>query len=73
MVDDPQTSAATLIGTFPNSGSQNFTAPDSNDWVLVIDDASANCLRRGEAAREPIRTIASLNPSTIAAGGRSSL
>jgi len=39
---DPQTSAATLIGTFPNSGSQNFTAPDSNDWVLVIDDASAN-------------------------------
>src|SRR4029077_7084710 len=33
---------ATLIGIFPNSGTQNFTAPDGNDWVLVIDDASAN-------------------------------
>ena len=39
---NPQTAAATSIGTFPNSGNQNFTAPDSNDWVLVLDDASAN-------------------------------
>ena len=39
---NPQTGAATSLGTFPNSGTQNFTPPDSNDWVLVLDDASAN-------------------------------
>lgn len=38
---NPQTSATQFIGTFANSGTRNFTAPDSNDWVLVIDDASA--------------------------------
>jgi len=38
----PRTSTPTLLGTFSNSGLRNFTAPDSNDWVLVIDDASAN-------------------------------
>ena len=46
---NPQTSAATLIGTFPNSGSQSFTAPDGNDWVLVIDDTSANLPAPGSA------------------------
>ena len=38
---NPTTAATTNIGTFPNSGTQNFTPPDSNDWVLVLDDASA--------------------------------
>ena len=37
---NPTTAATTNIGTFPNSGTRNFTAPDSNDWVLVLDDAS---------------------------------
>lgn len=42
---NPQTGAApTLIGTFANTGTRNFTAPDSNDWVLVLDDASATNL-----------------------------
>lgn len=39
---NPQTAAPTLIGTFANTGTQNFTPPDANDWALVIDDASAN-------------------------------
>ena len=67
---NPQTGAATLIGTFPNSGSQTFTAPDGNDWVLVIDDASANLgAPGGGAANNPVPSIASLNPTTVAAGG----
>jgi hypothetical protein len=38
---NPSSGAATLINTFPNSGMRSFTPPDSNDWVLVIDDAGA--------------------------------
>ncbi|MGA8223694.1 MAG: DUF4038 domain-containing protein, partial [Candidatus Acidiferrales bacterium] len=38
---NPSTAATTNLGTFPNSGTQSFTPPDSNDWVLVLDDASA--------------------------------
>ena len=38
---NPTTAATTNIGTFPSSGTHNFTPPDSNDWVLVLDDASA--------------------------------
>lgn len=37
----PSPGAATLIGSLANSGRKKFTPPDSNDWVLVIDDASA--------------------------------
>jgi hypothetical protein len=39
---NPSNGSTTLIGSFPNSGTQNFTPPDANDWVLVIDDANAN-------------------------------
>jgi hypothetical protein len=39
---NPSSGAATLIGSYANSGTRNFTPPDSNDWVLVIDNASAN-------------------------------
>ena len=38
---NPQTGAASAIGTYANSGSRTFVAPDGNDWVLVLDDASA--------------------------------
>jgi hypothetical protein len=68
---NPQTGTATLIGSFPNSGSQSFTAPDGNDWVLVIDDASANLgAPGGGTANNPAPAITSLSPSTIAAGGQ---
>jgi hypothetical protein len=39
---NPSSGAATLIGSYPNSGTRDFTPPDSHDWVLVIDDTSAN-------------------------------
>jgi hypothetical protein len=39
---NPSTGAVTAIGGFANSGRRNFTSPDSNDWVLVIDSAAAN-------------------------------
>jgi hypothetical protein len=44
---NPSTGATTLIGTFATSGTQNLTPPDANDWVLVIDDASANLAAPG--------------------------
>jgi hypothetical protein len=39
---NPSSGAATNIGTLPNSGTHSFTAPNSSDWVLVLDDASVN-------------------------------
>jgi hypothetical protein len=39
---NPSTGAAQLIASFPNSGTRDFTPPDPQDWVLVIDDTSAN-------------------------------
>ncbi len=38
----PSSGATTLIGNYSNSGMRDFTPPDASDWVLVIDDASAN-------------------------------
>jgi len=38
---NPSSGSATLIGSLANSGTKKFTPPDSTDWVLVIDDASA--------------------------------
>ena len=46
---DPSTGATTHIGTASNSGSANFTPPDSNDWVLVLDDNGANLPPPGSA------------------------
>ena len=68
---NPQSGTATLIGSFANSGSQSFTAPDGNDWVLVIDDASANLgAPGGGTANNPVPSISSLAPSTVTAGGQ---
>ncbi len=39
---NPGTGAVTAIGNFANSGTRNFTSPDSSDWVLVIDSAAAH-------------------------------
>ena len=39
---NPSSGAATLVGSYSNSGTRDFTPPDSNDWVLVIDDTSAS-------------------------------
>jgi hypothetical protein len=39
---NPRDGSVSLIGTFANTGTRDFTPSDSNDWVLVIDDANAN-------------------------------
>ncbi len=39
---NPRDGSTTLMGTYANAGSHDFTPPDSNDWVLVIDAADAN-------------------------------
>jgi uncharacterized protein DUF4038/collagenase-like protein with putative collagen-binding domain len=39
---NPRTGANRLIGALAASGSSYFTAPDSNDWVLVIDSRDAS-------------------------------
>jgi len=39
---NPSSGATTDIGIFTNTGTHNFTPPDSNDWVLVLDDDAAN-------------------------------
>jgi hypothetical protein len=46
---NPSSGATTLMGSYANSGTQDFTPPDSNDWVLVIDDADANLPAPGSA------------------------
>jgi hypothetical protein len=39
---NPSDGKITEIGVFPNSGYHEFTPPASGDWILVIDDSSAN-------------------------------
>jgi len=46
---NPSSGATTDLGTFTNSGTHNFTAPDANDWLLVIDANSANLPAPGSA------------------------
>lgn len=46
---DPSWGAATFIGNYANSGTKDFTPPDSRDWVLVIDDAGAKFPAPGSA------------------------
>ena len=45
----PSDGSTILMGSFPNSGIRDFTAPDSSDWVLVVDDARANLAAPGSA------------------------
>jgi hypothetical protein len=34
---NPRNGSYTLLASLPNTGSQKFTAPDSNDWVLLLE------------------------------------
>jgi hypothetical protein len=38
---NPATGDITNAGEFPNHGARSFTAPSDDDWVLIIDAASA--------------------------------
>jgi hypothetical protein len=46
---NPRDGSTTRIGNYANTGSHDFTPPDSNDWVLVIDAADANLAAPGSA------------------------
>ena len=37
---NPTNGIATIIGSYSTTGTRTFTPPDTNDWVLVLDDAS---------------------------------
>ncbi len=50
---NPQTASSMLIGKFSTAGPQTFTPPDQNDWVLVIDAASANLPPPGSGILSP--------------------
>ena len=39
---NPRDGSTLLIGIFPAAGTRTFTAPDSSDWVLVVDSQDAN-------------------------------
>lgn len=45
---NPSVGTAINIGIFKTSGSQSFTPADDGDWVLVIDNASANIPEPGK-------------------------
>jgi hypothetical protein len=44
---NPRTGSAGSIGIFPAQGTRQFTPPDKNDWVLVIDSTTANLAAPG--------------------------
>ena len=50
---DPENGNSQYLGEFPASGSQDFTPPDTSDWVLVIDNADLGFLPPGESGVVP--------------------
>jgi Protein of unknown function (DUF4038)/Putative collagen-binding domain of a collagenase len=48
---NPASGLTKRLGTFANSGKRDFTAPDTQDWVLVIDDPEANLPAPGGTER----------------------
>jgi hypothetical protein len=55
---NPQTGVTSNLGTFSNSKNQNFTPPDSNDWVLVLDDNSVGL-------QAPATTVMTTGPQLL--------
>lgn len=53
---NPRNGLATQIGVFANSNTQKFTPPDSSDWLLVIDDASAKLDAPGKFQPDEVRS-----------------
>ena len=50
---NPRTNTASVVGMFATTGTQNFTPPDSNDWLLVIDSAALNLPAPGSGPIQP--------------------
>ncbi len=55
---NPQAGSTTNFATYPNIGVQSFTPPDTNDWLLVLDDAAALFAPPGSATG-PLEVITS--------------
>ncbi len=60
---NPRTGTSTVIGTYSTSGSQNFTPPDTNDWVLVLDNAA---LGLGSPGTSTVDTTPPSQPAALA-------
>jgi len=60
---NPQDGSITNLGLFATSGSKSFTAPDGNDWVLVLDDASRKFAAPGVS--RPRLSITSVGSNTF--------
>jgi hypothetical protein len=57
---NPRDGTSQLIGSFPTTGTMNFTPSTNEDWVLVLDDASLNLSAPGfsiAATPTPISTL----------------
>jgi hypothetical protein len=46
---NPRDASNSLIGNLPANGAREFTPPDADDWILVIDSAAANLPLPGSA------------------------
>jgi collagenase-like protein with putative collagen-binding domain len=46
---NPRNGAAMRISLSPTAGIRKFTAPDANDWVLVLDSAAASLSAPGSS------------------------
>lgn len=66
---NPRTGAYTAIGTSPNTGTEQFTRPDANDWVLVLDVAPPAEL----GLPAPLSIATTLNAPSISANASLSL
>jgi hypothetical protein len=59
---NPSTGTATAIGSYLCRGTQTFAPPDTNDWVLVLDDAAQNYPPPGVGG--PLASALILQPGT---------
>ena len=65
---NPRTGAPTLIATYATSGTETFVPPDTNDWVLVLDDASQNYPPPGQTNSKATPMLTWASPAAITYG-----
>lgn len=72
---DPRVATSQVIGTYPNTGTRQFTPPSSgagNDWVLVLDDATRNFPLPGDVPQQgSLYRAINLNGSATVIDGQS--
>jgi hypothetical protein len=68
---NPTNGVATDIGTYSTTGTQTFTPPDTDDWVLVLDDASQNYPPPGQSISQA--PVIYVNVTNQSAGAGSSV